>query len=115
MNASFWDLLKGGVMVTDERAIEAIRRCSSLDTFKAVLSKLGVVIAYAKRLQPRREMIVDGTFTLERDEINYLGVRSRVVKIDVKINDEQHRLILQSHFYLIVSFSGQIVGILNVL
>lgn len=115
MNTSFWDVLKGGVMVTDERAVEAIRRCSSTDIFKSVLSNIGVVIEFARGLYPRKELLVDGTFTLEKEEIEYLGSQSRIVKVNLKVHDERGRFVIKSHFYLIISFEGEILGILNLL
>lgn len=113
---SFWSLTEGGVITSDERAVEVIRRCSSNKIFKQVLGKIGSVVEYARRVQPSNPLFIEGKFRPEPGiEMQYHGIPSRVVKVDIKVDNEKGRWLVGSHFYLIVSTSGRIVGVSNIL
>lgn len=116
MGDSFWDLTEGEVITSDERAVEVIRRCSSASVFKQVMSKLGVVIDYARRLQPIRPMFIEGRFKTDRNlEAVWNGIPSKVVLVELKVNSDRDKFLMGSHFYIVVSNEGRIIGVSNML
>lgn len=112
MRDSFWKLTEGG-SVNGERAVEIIRRCSSAGIFKQVMTKLGSVIEYARRIQLSNPLFVEGNFDVHEHDTTYNGIPARVVTADIKISNESGDFIIQSHFFMVVSKQGRIIGLRN--
>lgn len=114
MTASFWEFLADDAPSGDERAIEIMRRCSSPTVFKQILSRLKMVIAYA-RVFYQKELLIVGTFKKEPETL-ILGdiVSASIIRLDLALRaTKDGELIATSHFYLFVDVEGQIIHVRN--
>jgi hypothetical protein len=110
---SFWEFLAEDTPSGDDRAIEIIRRCSSPEIFKAIISRLSMVIAYA-RVFYRKELLILGTFTKEPEVLLINDDTATIVRLDLTLTaSKDGELIATSHFFLLVNPEGQIMNVRN--
>lgn len=113
---SFWDMVGTAGVIDSDRTIEIIRKCSNRGVFKEILRRIGVVIRYVRNNPTYRkcELIIDATFRLKSDWLEYKGWKVRAIQVDMIVEAPGGKKVFASHFYIVVNESGQIIEVYDI-